>query len=407
MSTSLQNFCKCLERVVGLSEVSAEWRRELGTEWPWARLLLRATDQHADSYPKLDDAPASAARFRIVWRDEAADMYVGTDGTDSIKLHGADLVVYELDRRALAERVASAMGLVFDFALLDDPAHVCRVGAYSRLGINQAWAYFSFPPGPGELGVALASFAARHDGPFVVLTPTRSAWLGGHQTLRRDSALVALGEVVELDDVGTFRATPAVARLFERLCPRSAGGEKPVFGRCGKGRLLVYDHETSIAEETKGCEYIAYLLAHPGVVRHAGELQAAATGAEELEKLARDRGDKVFDAVGWQELRERSRELLQEIDDAKKRNDVVTEERVAMELGAVAAEMDRATGKRGRDRSLANISERARKSVCNAIERTLEEIEDVHKPLWRHLDTNITRGTRLQYHPPEPVDWQL
>src|SRR4051794_24722406 len=111
MNTSLHHFCRCIERVPGLSAVSAEWRRELGADWSWARHLLRATDQQADSFPKLEDGPASAARYRIVWRDEAADLYVGTDGTNSINVHGADLLVYELDRPALAERIASAMGL--------------------------------------------------------------------------------------------------------------------------------------------------------------------------------------------------------------------------------------------------------------------------------------------------------
>src|SRR5918993_4540333 len=51
MNNRLQHFCTALERVAGLSAVRAEWQRALGDEWPWARHLLRPTDQQADCYP--------------------------------------------------------------------------------------------------------------------------------------------------------------------------------------------------------------------------------------------------------------------------------------------------------------------------------------------------------------------
>jgi hypothetical protein len=409
MNTSLQDFCRSIERVPGLSAVSAEWRRELGAEWSWAQHLLRATDQHADSFPKLGDARAPAARFRIVWRDEAADLYVGScpDQSGSVELRGADLMVYELDRRALAERVASAMRLVFDFELLDDPPHTCRVGAYSRLGINQAWAYFAVPPGPGELSAALASFAGR-ERPFVLLTPTRSAWCGRHQTLPQDAALIALTEVLDLDDAGTFRATPAVSALFDRLCPKTVGGVTgAVFRRIGKGRLLVFEDRMEVVRETKGCEYIAFLLANRGVPQHASEVVVGGAKSNELTTLARRRGEAVFDRAGWAELKDRSATLLAEVAEARRRGDHAAEDRAQAEITAIAAQADRARGKGGRDRRLLSASERTRKAVWIAIDRALKEIKSVHEPLWQHLHTSIVRGTFLLYSPPIPLPWQL
>src|SRR5687768_11253084 len=102
MSQPIKRFCESIERAVGQTAVSAEWRRELADEWPWARRLLRPADGRAGCFPKLEANPESPAPYRIVWADEAADLYVGScpDGTGSIKLCGADHAVYELDRRA-------------------------------------------------------------------------------------------------------------------------------------------------------------------------------------------------------------------------------------------------------------------------------------------------------------------
>src|SRR5262245_27981014 len=105
------HFCKSLERILGLAAVSAEWRHHLGGEWPWAHRLLRATDDQAPSYPKLeelDDGPTE--NFEIVWPDEAADRFVGSrrGGAEIITLSHADLVIYELDGAELGRRLAAA-----------------------------------------------------------------------------------------------------------------------------------------------------------------------------------------------------------------------------------------------------------------------------------------------------------
>lgn len=410
MSTRLNHFCKAIERIVGQAAVSAEWQRELAGEWTWARSLLRPLDQRAGCFPKLEDNPESPAPYRIVWGDEAADLYTGScpDGTGSIQLRGADLLVYELDRRALAESIASAMDLMFGFTELDEPSRTCRVGTYTSLGINEASVYFTLAKTKGDLNAAVAALALRDSNPFVLVKTTRVTERIGHELLRRQAAVVSLDEIIERDDAGQFRATAGVRELFERLCPQPLGGAgSAVFRRYGKGRLLVYENKTTIVEELKGCEYIAYLLARQCVPHHAGELLAAASDADELANLARDRGQQVFDAVAWKDLREKTRGLLQEMAVARQRNDEAAQERLGTELVAIAVEMERATGKRGRGRRLGDPTDRARKSVCIAIERTLEEIKKVHDPLWRHLDGNIRRGVRLQYDPPTPIDWQL
>ena len=234
MNTRLRTFCECLERVFAVEAVAAEWERRLAGEWPWARSMLRATDRLAGCYPKMTGASDSPAQYRIVWCDEAADHYVGSRlaGSDRIDLRRTDLVVYELDRHELARRVASAIGLVFDFVRLEEPAGTCRIGAFNPLGADEAWVYFAVPSGPRELAAVVAGLAVRHRAPFVLLTPTRSMWRACHETLRREGATAALDEIIEADDAGQFQATTAAAKLLNgyarhrlRAPPRRSVGQ--------------------------------------------------------------------------------------------------------------------------------------------------------------------------------------
>jgi hypothetical protein len=409
MNTRLLTFCECLERVVGVEAVAAEWEHRLAGEWPWARSMLRATNRLAGCYPKMTGGSDSPAQYRIVWRDEAADRYVGSrlGGSDRIDLRRTDLVVYELDRHELARRVASAIGLVFDFVRLEEPADTCRIGAFNPLGADEAWVYFAVPPGPRELAAVVAGLAVRHREPFVLLTPTRSMWRAHHETLRREGATAALDEIIEADDAGRFQATTAAARLFGRLCPSSAADAAPTFRHTGKTRLLVYSGHTTSVIERKGCKYIAHLLANPGVPHHAGDVLAAANNKPELAALARDGGQTALDSLGRADLKRRGQSLLRELDDARRRDDEQAEVRIETEIAAVEAELGRAKGKGGRDRKIGSVAERNRKAVGNAIEAALADIKAVHQPLWRHLESSIDLGIFLRYMPPEPIHWQF
>lgn len=406
MNRRIQHFSKSVEGIVGLAAVSAEWLHVLADEWHWARSLLRPTDRLAGCFPKLHDRH-SPAPYRIVWCDEAADLYVGSCPDDSgrIELRRSDLVVYELDQQALARRVASALGLVFDFGTVEELPHTCRVGAFNPLGVDEAWVYFAVPLGPRELAATVAGLAVRHPAPFVLLTPTRSMWRGYHETLRRDGTVAALEDVIEVDDAGTFKATGTAAKIFERLCPSSSAG--PVFRRKGKVRLLSFEGYTTAVIETKGCGYIEQLLANPGLPQHASDILAKATKRPELAKLAGAAGEPSLDRQTWSDLRCKYEELTEEMEDARRSNDRAEQARIDSELAALAEQMRAAKGKGGRDRLIGSASEKSRKAVCNAIDRALGDIRNEHRPLGHHLATCIELGTVLRYVPPQPIRWQL
>jgi hypothetical protein len=203
-------FCRAVERVVGLAAVRVEWERELGDDRAWALSLLRATDQLAAYYPKPPPAAGaeqlSAMPYQIVWQDKSADRYVGScpDGTSPIELCRADLVVYELDRVALAGRVAAAMGFTPDYEEVHDVPRAARIGVREPLSDQEAWVYMALQISVQELSDTIDQLAVRHDKPFVLITPTRAAWRASKSRVRANGHLLALEDVFEVQEDGTW-----------------------------------------------------------------------------------------------------------------------------------------------------------------------------------------------------------
>jgi hypothetical protein len=61
----------------------------------------------------------------------------------------------------------------------------------------------------------------------------------------------------------------------------------------------------------------------------------------------------------------------------------------------------------GRIREFDNPSERARKSVTNAINRSLIKIHVEHPALGQHLRNSIKTGFSCSYTPDKPTSWDL
>ena len=214
------HFCRAIERLAAPAAVRAEWRDELGEDWPWASALLRGTDRLAGCYPKRDGTRrAEGPPYAVVWRDEAADLYIASCpwGTGKIELGRADLVIYELDLPALCRRMADALGLTFDFdEHIAGAPHVYRVGAKDPMQEQESWVYLCLAPDAAMVSNAFAQLGSRHERPFLLFTCTRSNWCGpvGSQaggTLRslEDSFLVSpAGEWHAVIKAGDSVSTP-------------------------------------------------------------------------------------------------------------------------------------------------------------------------------------------------------
>lgn len=162
-------------------------------------------------------------------------------------------------------------------------------------------------------------------------------------------------------------------------------------------------------KDTKGLQYLAHLLRHPGqeflaldLLSEGSRVPGAAGGADS------DLGP-LLDPEAKRAYRARLQELREELDEANGFNDLGRVAQLQAEMDFLSQQLSAAAGLGGRDRKAGAAAERARLMVTKRIKGTFKTISDTHPRLAHHLRACVKTGYVCVYAPPpdEPVAWQL
>ena len=294
---------------------------------------------------------------------------------------------------------------------------------------------------------ALAEVAARYPSPVLragdLLARSRLALLDGEPERAID---LACGAVAEFDGVGApFEA--AQARLLvadgheaagssddAAIERRSAGdafaafgaqwwaervervelGRRPAtpgpdatFRAHGDLRTIEWGPTSVVVRDLKGLRYIERLLGEPGREFHAVDLVRFDSGADH--RVAVGGGLPVLDSSAKEAYRRRLADIDEDIADAEENNDLGRIALAERDRDYLVAELRRATGLGGRDRTVADDAERARVSVTRSIRYALDRLADVSPDVAEHLRQHVCTGAYCSYRrdPLQPVDWAV
>jgi hypothetical protein len=166
------------------------------------------------------------------------------------------------------------------------------------------------------------------------------------------------------------------------------------------GWTLVFDGVEARVPESKGVGYLAHLLAAPAEHVSAVDLAGIPSGGDAGERL---------DTRARAAVRQRARDLEEELAEAEGANDLGRMERLRAELDALTDELARSRGLAGRSRRLGSVAERARVNVTRRIAAALEKIAAVHPAAARYLETTVRTGTTCVFLPDPrfPVSWTI
>lgn len=194
-------------------------------------------------------------------------------------------------------------------------------------------------------------------------------------------------------------ATGGVASVGSEAAPTAA------IGRDGDDWVVTYGTGQVRLRHAKGLSDLAVLLARPGREVHVLDLVAAAEGRAASSPGAVGR-DTVIDATARAAYEQRIRDLVEDIDEAQRDNDVARAERLEDELDALTAELTRSLGLGGRSRRTVDDAERARKAVNMRLRATIDRIDEQHPSLGHHLRHSVRTGIYCSYRPEQDVVWQ-
>lgn len=217
-----------------------------------------------------------------------------------------------------------------------------------------------------------------------------------------------LGEVVSAELVA--QATAAVAPAS----PRSAATVGR-FVREGDTWVLALGARSVRVRDAKGLQYLAVLLAHPGVEVHAldlvggGAVVAGASGDGLSVRADVGGSGPQLDAEAKAAYRERIADLRETIEEATRFHDPERVVAAQEELDLVAQQLAGAVGLGGRDRTTGSAAERARVNVTRALRGALKRIAEQDAALGRDIESGVRTGTLCSYSPPalHPVAWEV
>jgi CBS domain-containing protein len=211
------------------------------------------------------------------------------------------------------------------------------------------------------------------------------------------------------------------------LTPEEAPKEDYVFRKQEDFWNIVFEGKSILLKDTKGLNYISYLLHNPGERIHVVALQAAAGGtpidlaakiyskmsAEQLEEydlsISHGPGDAgiALDPEAISQYKEEYRSFMEQLGEAKKFGDHERAAKLQETIEIIEDQLVAASGLGGRARKSADTKEKIRKAVTNSIKYSFKKIQNEHRPLGRHFDESIETGTFCSYSPKKPIPWNF
>lgn len=236
----------------------------------------------------------------------------------------------------------------------------------------------------------------------------RMEWEASHATFQTFGAAGWAESVAQLLTDGPRTAAPST----------TATAPKTATFRCdGDIRTVCFDGDIVLVRDLKGMRHLERLLAEPGREFHVLGLVAAEEGTLPVGH-ARDRtgldgeagvGLPVIDRHARDAYQRRLAEVDEDIEEARRNNDVGRLELAQHDREFLIAELKQAVGLAGRHRAVGSNAERARTAVARSIRYAIDRLEGHHPTLAAHLHRAVDTGTYCSYTPDPlaPVVWRV
>ncbi len=167
----------------------------------------------------------------------------------------------------------------------------------------------------------------------------------------------------------------------------------------GSQWLATFAGRSVIVPDLKGLHDIRRLLTQPGEEVHCVDL--ADRGEDGF------LGDEVLDERARSALKERLRDLQEDLVEAEDMHDLGRAEKLKEEMDQLLETLSSALGLGGRSRRLGDAAEKARTTVAWRVRHALKRLRETHPELGQHLLNSIRTGAFCSYRPDRVIDWHL
>jgi len=222
----LSRFWSGLEALPGLAGVLLDWQEVWRKEITVGRAFLRPTRELATSYPCPYPGGDGCPRGVVMHgeQDIVAVCRSVPRQCETVKLTKADIVIYELDWKALGAAIAAGLGLAGSPALPDALPLTAPLGWHCLTGGKRATVYLTIQYDPQGFAAILSRLLADADPPFILAAPTSALCeADSSDLLRRMRVLfLPLDECLAWDGPRGFVPTERLGALLSDLAAAPA-----------------------------------------------------------------------------------------------------------------------------------------------------------------------------------------
>ncbi len=311
---------------------------------------------------------------------------IGTDRLRAVELLTV-LVDAELARGDIEAAIEACDELDARIAGVDVPALQARAGA-TRARVLAA---------NGALAEAVAALEATVDRVDPGTLPWLRATLMLDLARLREQAGDATGAAIDAKAGAGLLATLDVVGAADDV---RVGGRVASLAADGKWWTAACDGSSVRLPATKGLQYLAELVAHPGAERHVLDLVDRVEGVDGgIDRRALGDAGEVLDGRARTAYRHRIEQLRAEAEEALAAGLLDTAEQKQDELDRLVAQLAQAFGLGGRDRRAASAAERARLNVTRALRAAISKLVDALPAAGAVLDRRVRTGLYCAYEP--------
>lgn len=399
----MTKFWQALEDAPIVMEVAGTWRERLGTEFESLQRFFVATNQITSSIR----FPGDRTNWRVI--DEGHRIVAVNDELYEHKFIDRQLaLLHRIDVRTLSREICDAFGWHYSFEMIGSTYHLCRMGKLPA-SMSALPVYFCIRKYPSDVVNEIHEAAKHSSGSFLMIMPTNKPmaanavdWLeraGGQFMAAEDLVLFELNGTSQ-SIVASADSKPKLQKMFGLEITEEPRYQFRLVG--GKHRFVAFDSPPSVIQESPGCFYIAALLAAPGKIFRAIDLEAMWTGINAVVSTG-SLGTKI-DVEAKREYESKLRILVEEIEEISHLGSAERMEELIGERDAILDSLRSAT-QRGNELREDSDANRARNSVGAAIRRSMKVIASEHPQLAEHLTVSLSLGLELAYSPPRSLDW--
>jgi hypothetical protein len=312
------------------------------------------------------------------------------------------LLCWDIPTQPMIQRIATALG--FSSVVDENSQRIWKLGTrggkafYLLMCIRET----NYP-------MIIKEFSKRSDVVLFTITDQSRDTLAG---ILPDNIILSLSFMDFDADFNYTVDEPIWQKILDEYAPipKKETGQQYAFSKTGEYWTIAFEGKAQTFRDTKGMQYIHYLLRYPGQSFAVNELKCLVDGEnpEKMEKINGD-GERVDDQT-LQEIKDELAQIEADILEEECNNEpgsnlILTELRE--KKAKLEANLLEATGYRKNGGWQNSRLDKLRSAVSRRIDSVLKKINAVLPELGTHFEKSIETGMNLSYSPFQKVDWIL